>query len=106
MTDRVLRIAAATATPHSHSHVSVWHAVYLSHVLNRVRTVGVGQVIPGWDKGVAGMCVSEKRILTIPSNLAYGKSVELVRMRLSFTSFQGQEASATPFPRILRWSSR
>ena len=35
-------------------------------------TLGAGQVIPGWDQGVLGMKVGEKRKLTVPSNLAYG----------------------------------
>jgi len=35
-------------------------------------TVGAGRVIQGWDLGVVGMQVGERRSLRIPSNLAYG----------------------------------
>ena len=36
--------------------------------------LGQVQVIPGWDEGVAGMKDSGRRLVTIPPDLAYGKS--------------------------------
>ncbi|CCL98675.1 uncharacterized protein FIBRA_00677 [Fibroporia radiculosa] len=35
-------------------------------------TLGKGQVIKGWEEGLKGMCVEEKRTLTIPSDMGYG----------------------------------
>lgn len=35
-------------------------------------TVGVGQVIKGWDESLLGMKVGEKRRVVIPSSLGYG----------------------------------
>lgn len=36
-------------------------------------TVGQGQMIPGFEKGIMGMAVNEKKTITIPSEEAYGE---------------------------------
>ena len=45
-------------------------------------TLGTGGVIKGWDVGMRGMCVGEKRKLTIPSpsDLAYGALLPLAKL--------------------------
>ncbi|KAG5842210.1 peptidyl-prolyl cis-trans isomerase FKBP9 [Anguilla anguilla] len=45
---------------------------------NRMRTydtyVGIGWLIAGMDQGLLGMCVGEKRIITMPPSLGYGEN--------------------------------
>ncbi len=42
------------------------------HVQPLTFQVGVGMVIKGWDQGLLGMKVGEKRHIEIPADLAYG----------------------------------
>ena len=37
-------------------------------------TLGAGQVIKGWDQGLVGMRVGEKKTLVLSPELAYGKN--------------------------------
>ena len=42
------------------------------HVEPFVFALGAGQVIPGWDEGIVGMKVGEKKTLVVPPEKAYG----------------------------------
>ncbi len=46
-------------------------------------TVGAGQMIPGFDKGVEGMAIGETRILTLPPEEAYGPRREEMTLEIT-----------------------
>lgn len=50
----------------------------LLHSHTRLRTydtyVGIGWLIAGMDRGLLGMCVGERRIITMPPSLGYGEN--------------------------------
>lgn len=70
--------AEATAGRLATVHYTGWltNGVQFDSSLSRNKPyqfiVGAGDVIAGWDQGVAGMKVGGKRKLTIPAELAYG----------------------------------
>lgn len=70
--------------------------------------VGAGQVIKGWEIGLQGMCLHEKRTITIPSNLAYGMSSGTPRQGMGknahVSCLQALVDLAKLFLPILLWS--
>ena len=45
-------------------------------------SLGSSSVIKGWDQGLGGMCIGDKRKLTVPKDMAYGKDVMLFDVEL------------------------
>jgi FKBP-type peptidyl-prolyl cis-trans isomerase FkpA len=76
--------SGAGASPNSGDTVSVHYTGWLTDGTKFDSSVdrnepfafalGTGQVIQGWDQGVAGMRVGDKVRLTIPPELAYGEA--------------------------------
>lgn len=50
-------------------------------------TLGSGQVIPGFDNGVAGLAVGEKKTITIPVEDAYGPANDEMIIEFPKTQF-------------------
>ena len=80
---KIEKITSGTgAAPKSGETVSVHYTGWLENGMKFDSSVdrkepfefvlGTGQVIKGWDEGVAKMCVGDKVRLTIPPHLAYG----------------------------------
>jgi len=72
------RKAKAGDTVHVHYTGTLTDGTKFDSSLDRnqpiVFELGVGRVIKGWDQGISGMCVGEKRKLKIPPHLGYGDS--------------------------------
>jgi peptidylprolyl isomerase len=76
-------VVGSGAAPEAGKEVTVHYSGYLmngnkfdSSVDNKAAfafTIGVGQVIKGWDEGVMSMKVGGKRKLIIPPQLGYGQ---------------------------------
>lgn len=46
--------------------------------------VGIGWLIAGMDQGLLGMCVGERRFITMPPSLGYGENGDGEHQELSF----------------------
>lgn len=56
-------------------------------------TLGVGQVIAGWDQGLLDMCPGDERLLTIPPELAYGaRSVGVIPAQSTLSRYTWRPA--------------
>ncbi|MDY3868383.1 MAG: peptidylprolyl isomerase [Pyramidobacter sp.] len=87
-------------------------SVFDSSVLNKRPplefTVGAGQMIPGFDKGVEGMAVGEKKMLKLPPEEAYGQrrddmmiTIGAERLPAGYTPKVGDGLQMGPHPVVV-----
>uniref|UniRef100_A0A3Q1MTP0 peptidylprolyl isomerase n=4 Tax=Bovidae TaxID=9895 RepID=A0A3Q1MTP0_BOVIN len=76
-------------------------------------TLGILEALKGWDQGLKGMCVGEKRKLTIPPALGYGKEGKVFEYHVCMPPFGKiavffMTSSACPLPRsgMVRFSTQ
>lgn len=76
----------------SHPDITLFYILlyFMSCSYSRNRTydtyVGQGYVISGMDEGLIGVCVGEKRTITIPPHLAYGEEGTGVCVMLRYSN--------------------
>ena len=59
---------------HGPFYLSLYFVQLHSHQkgVPKVGLIGEGRLIAGIEKGIVGMCINERRKVTVPSHLAYG----------------------------------
>ena len=62
--------------------------------------LGVGQVIPGWDKGLVGMKVGGKRTLVVPPELAFGAQGQGAIPPNALLTFEIELTDVKPAPQL------
>ena len=81
------------------------HVRKIDSVQNFTFQLGSDEVLEGINQGIEGMCVGEKRELSIPHHLAFGCKVifkpEFLNVLLKIHTFSGSSENSTLFHSLL-----